>query len=647
MLRPAMRALLGPSAALLFLTAAALPGCGKGTCAGSTDPTCRTPSPCAQLSFSCTGGRASVRVLAAGEPIPGGTNALASPGDVVLENDRVVVVIDALDHPHYVAPTGGNVLDLASQDGRQDALTHLFHGVGLLPGDTIAYHTLVLDEGGGHAAVEVRGALAGHPDAPVVTRYELRPCEPGLRVRTEIVNGTPDAQTWALVDAWYWSGREALPFAPGVGAGFHQGGFLSPLSSSWIPQPYFAAASHADPAAAYGEAACNLPLHGFHTAQLSAVGPRPRVVPPRDIEVFERFIAVEPGSAVAGPIDDLLEVRRQLHGEAFTELRGAVSLPGGLGLGREARATLLVEEGRASTARAARTPVTQVTPAADGTFHARVPADRDYVLVAEAFGREAASVEVHAAGASTDAGTIALAGAASVTLRVTVDGATDHAQVFVTAADDATEDAVRARLFGGFATCAPLLGPSTGGSPACDRVLVHGDTRVELLPGHYAFFATAGPFATIARGEATLGAGDGATVDLAIATLPVRPAGALSGDFHVHGGASFDSTIPDLDRVAAFLAAGIEVIATTDHDVVWDYAAARAALGADARIHFITGLEATGQILFPLVPHASVPQVIGHWNVWPLPFSPVGPYRGAPWDELVEPVSSGERSPGR
>ncbi|MFO0683582.1 MAG: CehA/McbA family metallohydrolase [Sandaracinus sp.] len=622
---------------LLFLLALlSLTGCGRQTCAGSRDPSCRTATPCAALTYACSGGTSAVHVLASGDAIPVGPDVLASPGDVVLENDQIRVVIDAIDHPHYVAPTGGNVLDLVSQDGLEDSLTHLFHGVGLLPADTIAYDTLFLDDGEGYAAVEVRGALAGHPDAVVATRYEVRPCEPGLRIRTEIVNEGADAQTWALVDAWYWSGRETLPFAPGVGAGFEQGGFLSPLVSSWIAQPYFAAGSHAAEVA-YGEVSCNVPLYGFHAEQLSAVGPAPRVVPPRDAEVFERFVVVEPTSAIAGPVDQLLEARRQLHGEAFTTLSGLVSAPAGTTLGREARASLLIEQGTAAQARSARTPVTQVTPDASGHWSARVPAGHPYVIVAEAFGREAARAEIVATGESVDAGTLALEGAAHVVLHVTVDGASDYAQVFVTPADDATQEAVEAQLFGGFATCAPLLGASTGGSPACDRVLVHDDVEVELPPGHYAFYATAGPFASIARGEATLAVGDTTTVSLALVTMPVLPSGVLSGDFHVHGAASFDSTIPDLDRVEAFLAARVDVLATTDHDVVHDYAAARALLHADDRVRVMVGLEATGHILFDLVPGAELPQVIGHWNVWPLPIDPEGTYRGAPWDELVEP----------
>ena len=616
-----------------------LAGCEDTTCAVSDDPACRTPSPCPGLSFTCEGGRVSLEVIAEGDAIPLGIDALASPGDVILRSDRLVAVIDAIDHPHYVAPTGGNLLDLAAADGSGDSLTHVFHGVGLLPDDTIAYDRLFLDEREDLVAVEVRGRLAGKPEARVVTRYELRPCEPGLRVRTELVNGRDDPETWALVDAWYWSGREALPFAPGVGAGFEQEGIISPVASSWYAQPFFAAASHADPAMSYGEVMCGGSLWGFHSEQLTAVGVQPRVVPPRDVEVFERFITLSPGRSIARPIDTLLEVRRQLSGEQWTAVSGRIAVEGASDavLGSEARASVRLEAGSSADDASARTPWTQVTPDASGMWTARVPRGLDYVVLVEAFGREAARGTVRAEGESSDAGTLTVARAARLSVAVTIDGIGDHAQVFVVPADDATLQATRARLFGGYNECAPLLGAPTGGSPACDRVLVDGETSFELPPGRWDVVATAGLFATLARGTVELAAGEEERVELALTTLDLGLPPVLSSDFHVHGGASFDSTVPDLDRVQAFLAARIDVIAATDHDVVWDYDEARRHWGADARMRVIVGLEATGHILFDLVPGAELPQVIGHWNVWPLEFSASGPYRGAPWDELVEP----------
>jgi hypothetical protein len=574
--------------------------------------------------------------------VPGGLDVLASTGDVVLQNGLVTAVIDAIEHPHYVAPTGGNLIDLASAQGDDDSMTHVFQAVGLLPGDTVRYERMSLEQGDDFAAVQVHGVLEGFEDIRVATRYELRPCEPGIRVRTELVNRGAEPRPWSLVDAWYWSGREALPFAPGPGRGFKQPGLRDPITSSWESFPFVAAAGHSDPAASYVEVACNAgSVQGFHTEYLSAVGRPIRIAQPRDVEVFERFIGVLPGRAIGPAADLALELRRQLFGEPYAELVGRVEVEGdaavGSLLGDEVRAAIVISEGRSDGPSDEWTPWTQVTPAEDGTFRARVPAGRDYVLDVRAFGRTALLSETRVEAESVDVGTLRIAPAAELEVRVDVDGVPDHAQVFVRPADAETRARVEARLFDGFLGCAPLLGSPNGGSPSCDRVLLRDSATVQLPPGRYDVYATAGLFATIDHEEFEARAGERATVALSLRRLPITPEGTLSADFHVHGAASFDSTLPDLDRVESFLAANVDVIAATDHDVAWSYADARAALGADERMHVIVGVEATGHILFDLTPGAELPQVIGHWNVWPLPFAPEAPYRGSPWDELVEP----------
>ncbi len=42
-----------------------------------------------------------------------GPKALAAEGDYLLENDLIRVVLDAPDHPHFLGPSGGAILDLA------------------------------------------------------------------------------------------------------------------------------------------------------------------------------------------------------------------------------------------------------------------------------------------------------------------------------------------------------------------------------------------------------------------------------------------------------------------------------------------------------------------------------------------------------
>jgi hypothetical protein len=51
----------------------------------------------------------------------------------------------------------------------------------------------------------------------------------------------------------------------------------------------------------------------------------------------------------------------------------------------------------------------------------------------------------------------------------------------------------------------------------------------------------------------------------------VDSTGWISGDFHVHAASSSDSHVPMHDRVYEFIADGVEVIVSTDHNVVANY----------------------------------------------------------------------------
>ena len=186
-----------------------------------------------------------------------------------------------------------------------------------------------------------------------------------------------------------------------------------------------------------------------------------------------------------------------------------------------------------------------------------------------------------------------------------------------------------------------MLGPPDGASPACNRALVtKGSVSVAVPPGHYFVYATRGPFASIDRRRGHPRARDIAPpVTLQVQSLAsqILPSGVVSGDFHVHGGASFDSSIPDLDRVVSFLATGVDVIIATDHDVVTDYVNTLAALGATNSIVVIPGVEQTPNILWYYVPGDTFPKTLGHFNFWPLVPDFLQTRNGAPWSELREP----------
>lgn len=625
---------------MIALLLSILSGCGSAGCLDGAED-CVVPSPCPSLPApTCDGGTASVRVLGPGETGPGGMDALAAPGDVLLANDQVQVVIEALDHPHYISPTGGHILDFATAAGGDDSLRHLFTATGLLPGEAAHYRTLELFDEEGAKAVQVTGTLDGYPEVVIATRYEIRPCEPGVRVRTEIVNGGPEPLSVYLTDAFYWGGRESLAFTPGPGSGFAHPSFgLSDILTAFRDVPYMVSGLHTEPAVTYGVVSCeDEQLSGFQSEEISAMGPEPAMLQPRDWMAADRFLLAAGGASISAGADVALELRRLLWGEPYVELSGTVEAPGGQ-LGATLRATVLIAEGSSDTPLEERIPWTHVLPAPDGSYRARVPADRPYVVSVESFGAEVAATDIVVGDTDLVVDPIVLPPVGEVTLDVTIDGVADEALVFVVPADDPTLDATDAAMFGHFDVCAPLLGNPHGGSPACNRVLVNGSTTVALPPGSYSFYTSAGLFSTLGAVEdVTVDGRTGQSVLLEVSSLPdVQPAGTLSGDFHVHGASSFDSQIPDVDRVRAFLAARIQVVASTEHDTVSNYAAAMAQLGAAERMVLIEGTESTGHILFSYRTDYGFPEVIGHWNFWPVPYDPEGPWRGAAWDELALP----------
>jgi len=631
-------------AGLMFGGAAALVevACASEGCLGD-DPNCIVPSPCTGLAFKCEGGTAEIRKVERAEDLVGGLQALGSLGDYRLANDKIVAIVEGLDHPHYLAPSGGSLIDLTTVGG-PDVMPHMFQATGLLPGDAVFYEDAQILEGEGFAALQLRGHLDGRAAIRVSTRYEVRPCEPGIRVRTEIYNGGRESNSWVAADAFYWGGRRNLPFVPGPGRGWQHTSFgLSDVNEAFEDAPYMLAATHTEPSVTYAHVGCDTKMTtGFHSNSVTAVGTTRRIVTPRDYIVFERFIAVGETSSVGSAGDIALEVRRQLWDEPYVELSGQVTVtggdPGGY-VGAGLRADVLVSRGTKEMPLAERVRVTHAWPDADGRFHVRVPVDGTYVLEVEAYGQLAGEVEVEVGRDDVDAGALEVPAIGQMTVDVLVDGAQDHAQVLVYPADDETDERVRGKMFNNFNECAPLLGHPHAGAPACNRVQIDGPTTFAVPPGNYDLFATVGPFATVARARnVSVKSGETAEVDLAVQTLPaLQPAGTLSADLHVHGAKSFDSSVPDVDRVKSFLAARVEVIVSTEHDVVGDYAAAMAETGARDRLALITGTETTGHILHKLLPDLPYPQVIGHWNFWPIPYDATGPYRGAAWDELVEP----------
>lgn len=624
-------------------------GCGRdGTCLGGDDGACLPPSACTRLAFTCDDPRLELRrIVDVATDRPRGLDALAARGDVLLANSRVAVVLDDLDAPHYLAPTGGSIVDLAPRgDPSGDALNQILQIGGILPEDAAAYHTLeLLDESPELVAVVARGVLEGRPGVTVVTRYEVRPCEPGVRIRTELFQGGRDPQTVFLADGYYWGDREVTPFVPLPGQGFtHPDLDLLEIERAFRPLPFMAAQSHEGGAlpSSLATVPCDARiLYGFQDPNVSAAGLAPAIVLPGDALAFERFVTVAPGAGLAGAVEHALEARHALFGERYVRVSGRAVTPDGAPVGGDERvASLLFVEPGAPSDR----PWSEAVPAADGAFSVLLPVRRTMRAVPHVLGQpRGAPTPFETGDEDVTLGDVVVPASGRLGVTVTDDaGRGLLAEVVLTPADPARRPDVGGSVYGQFheEKCAPYLGPPHGASPACNRALLEPDgTASFAVPaGAYLVYATHGPFWTLARAEVEVSVEETASVSLSLAPLPeLLPEGVVSADLHVHAGASFDSSLPERDRARSFVATGVEVIAATDHDVVTSYDAALDELGLREQVVVLPGVETTGHILFLRPPGSEFPEVIGHYNFWPLAWDEALPKNGAPDDERLEP----------
>ncbi len=624
----------------LFASSCSKEGCLSG------DADCKVPPPCPKVALTCDASAASkldVKTIARASDRSGGLDAIGAKGDVKLSNAFTEVTIAGMGNQNLLDPNGGSILDLLPAGTSKDSVNQILQVVGILPGDAAHYTKLeIIDERPARVAVQVKGALDGRKNVWIYTRYELTPCDRGVRVRTEVVNASVDTEMWSLVDGYYWSGREALPFTPAAGAGFKHPSFsLLTINDAYETFPYLAASGHSndEQISAIAAVSCtDETMEGFQSDQISAAGKKRTIVPSRGAMIFERYIAVADSKGVGGAVDLARQIRSQVVGEKLVKLTGKVERLNARRLDGERETSIVISEGSLGQPVEKRVPVSQVVPDKDGTFSALVKAGQGYVVEVHSFGVKVVEKDFTTANDDTQLGTFTLPSTATVNFIVKDDSSQPiDAEIFVVPADAATKEAVAGTFHGRFTTCTPWLGPPPGASPACNRVLVKsGVGSAEVPVGKFHFYAFHGPFASLGHEVSQVAAGT-SSLAFTLKTLDLLPSQALSADMHVHGASSFDSSIPDMDRVLSFSASDLPVIIATDHDNVGDYTKTIADLGYAQRMTAVNGVETTGHIPFMFIPHYGFPLVIGHYNFWPITFDPSLPRNGGPFDELVEP----------
>ena len=143
-----------------------------------------------------------------------------------------------------------------------------------------------------------------------------------------------------------------------------------------------------------------------------------------------------------------------------------------------------------------------------------------------------------------------------------------------------------------------------------------GEVDIPLAPGDYTIIVSRGPeWSIYPTGALTDGgspvsitAGEDTSLDAEIAQV-IDTSDAVSGDFHIHTINSMDSPILLANRVLGFVAEGLDVLVSTDHDYITDFAPVLESLALEAWSTTMIGQEVTTD-------------TYGHYNGFPLERDP-------------------------
>lgn len=154
--------------------------------------------------------------------------------------------------------------------------------------------------------------------------------------------------------------------------------------------------------------------------------------------------------------------------------------------------------------------------------------------------------------------------------------------------------------------------------------------RQTIEPGEYELVVSRGPRYSAHRERITIAPGTVAAAEARLAKVVETP-GFVAADFHVHGIDSVDSRIPREDRVAAYLAEGMDFFTPSDHGVQVDFGPLLREMGVADLLGTATSAELT---TFDY----------GHFNAWPRTFDP-DDLAGGSTDWGWRDVEAGRRFP--
>ncbi|MCH2060269.1 MAG: CehA/McbA family metallohydrolase [Verrucomicrobiales bacterium] len=216
-------------------------------------------------------------------------------------------------------------------------------------------------------------------------------------------------------------------------------------------------------------------------------------------------------------------------------------------------------------------------PDKEGKFSFRLPSAEKHLLKVSDIGREGIQLELKADGKP-----------ASVTLSA------DSAIAFDIKDEAGVSIPCKAQFNGVGDTKSPNLGPNNRAHGCLDQYHSEkGRFRVAVPPGKYRVVVTHGmEFSHI---EKVVDVAAGAEVKLGgVLKRLVDTKGWVSTDYHNHSTPSGDNTCGTADRVINMAAEQLEFVPTTEHNRMFDWTPTIKALGLEAFMSTVPGIELTG-----------------------------------------------------
>lgn len=593
------------------------------------------------------GGGAYARQIDSEADLIGGEAATGRVGDWLVGNEHVRFVVQGPSRAIGVCPYGGNLIDgdivrPAGEPGR-DAIgaVCLFLNLGVT---MVGEDYEILSDGADGGAVvlavtgidrpldflNLKGAISqwvGIPldfavdpdtDLPgtVTTYYVLRPQDRGVRIVTAVRNDGAEA-TKVIFGELIDSGGVVEFFNPRSGLkGFGYGGFAEEKMDFLGFKGDETTHVYAPPPLADGRSGAGyLSISGVAGVVLGTDDPLGALLGGGNAGPHEARHLLEPGATVTaerwvyvgdGSLSSATDYIWKDRGVALGHIEGAATDAAGPVAG--ARISVVNDAGAA---------ITQMVSAADGTFAADVPLGT-YTLSSIAPGRiadGAPQVVVEAGAMAEPALGFSLPGALSVHVtnpageptpaKVTVRCDGPCSVVPTSQNRDVTYD------FNYQGAIVPLG--------------VSGEAVIPLPPGKYRVVVTRGTSHTLWPADYDTATNPGQQIEVVggetVELFPVvakalDTAGWLSGDFHVHAVNSPDAPVHNRDRVRSFMSEAMDVLVSTDHDFITDYAPIIEELGGQKWLTSIVGVELT---TFDY----------GHFNSFPLVADPVARNGGA------------------